>query len=142
MNATALQEYRRRHVPLYNENKMKLGVFGTNVSYGGTMTLAETTFRPTYQHNVEIAKKADALGFELIIPFARWKGFGGVTDYNGDCMEVFTWATALATQTNNIMVFATSHVPTMHPIVAAKQGATIDHISNGRWGLNIRLYPK
>jgi hypothetical protein len=24
------------------------------------------------------------------------------------------------------MVFSTSHVPTIHPIVAAKQGATID----------------
>jgi alkanesulfonate monooxygenase SsuD/methylene tetrahydromethanopterin reductase-like flavin-dependent oxidoreductase (luciferase family) len=35
------------------------------------------------------------------------------------------------------MLFSTSHVPTMHPIVAAKQGATIDHISAGRWGLNI-----
>jgi hypothetical protein len=32
MNATELQEYRRQHVPLYNDNKMKLGVFGTNVS--------------------------------------------------------------------------------------------------------------
>ena len=137
MNATELHEYRRQHVPLYNDNKMKLGVFGTNVSYGGTMTVAETSFRPTYQHNVAIAKKADALGFEMLIPFARWKGFGGVTDYNGDCMEVFTWATALATQTEQIMVFATSHVPVMHPIVVAKQGATIDHISNGRWGLNI-----
>ena len=35
------------------------------------------------------------------------------------------------------MVFSTSHVPTIHPVVAAKQGATIDHISGGRWGLNI-----
>ena len=51
-------------------------------------------------------------------------------------MEVYTWATALATQTENIVLFATSHVPTVHPILAAKQGATIDHISGGRWGRN------
>ena len=35
------------------------------------------------------------------------------------------------------MVAATSHVPTIHPIVAAKQATTIDHISNGRFALNL-----
>ncbi len=34
MNAADIAEYRRQHVPLYDANKMKLGVFGTNVSYG------------------------------------------------------------------------------------------------------------
>jgi alkanesulfonate monooxygenase SsuD/methylene tetrahydromethanopterin reductase-like flavin-dependent oxidoreductase (luciferase family) len=52
-------------------------------------------------------------------------------------METYIWATAMATQTKNLMLFSTSHVPTMHPIVAAKQGATIDHVSAGRWGLNV-----
>jgi alkanesulfonate monooxygenase SsuD/methylene tetrahydromethanopterin reductase-like flavin-dependent oxidoreductase (luciferase family) len=137
MNAADLQEYRRKHVPVFNDNKMKLGVFGSNVSGGGTITFAERSFTPTYQHNVAIAKKADELGLEMLIPFGRWKSLGGKTEYNGDCMEVYTWATAMATQTEHIMVFATSHVPTVHPIVAAKQGATIDQISNGRWGLNI-----
>jgi hypothetical protein len=83
MIPTQLQEYRREHVPLYNANKMKLGVFGTNVSGGGTMTFAETSFTPTYKHNVEIAKKADALGFEMFIPFARWKSLGGESEYTG-----------------------------------------------------------
>ena len=137
MTTTEIQEYRRQHVPLYNANKMKLGVFGTNVSYGGTMTFAETSFQPTYPHNLAIAQKAEALGLEFLIPFGRWKSLGGQSDYNGDCMEVYTWAAAIAAQTERIMVFATSHVPTVHPIVSAKQGSTIDHISNGRWGLNI-----
>jgi alkanesulfonate monooxygenase SsuD/methylene tetrahydromethanopterin reductase-like flavin-dependent oxidoreductase (luciferase family) len=116
---------------------MKLGVFGQNVSHGCCITLAETTFEPTYEHSVTIARKADALGFELLVPVGRWRGFGGATDFNGTCMETYTWAAAMATQTEKIMIFSTSHVPTIHPIVAAKQGATIDHISNGRWGLNI-----
>ena len=137
MNATALREYRRTHIPVFNDNKMKLGVFGSNVSYGCTISLAESTFAPTYEHNVAIAQKADALGFELLVPVGRWKGFGGPTDFKGTCMETYTWATAMATQTAHIMVFSTSHVPTIHPVVAAKQGATIDHISGGRRGLNI-----
>jgi alkanesulfonate monooxygenase SsuD/methylene tetrahydromethanopterin reductase-like flavin-dependent oxidoreductase (luciferase family) len=39
--------------------------------------------------------------------------------------------------TNNPAVFATCHVPTMHPVMAAKQAATIDHISGGRFTLNV-----
>jgi alkanesulfonate monooxygenase SsuD/methylene tetrahydromethanopterin reductase-like flavin-dependent oxidoreductase (luciferase family) len=34
-------------------------------------------------------------------------------------------------------VLATAHVPVFEPLVAAKQGATIDHIGGGRFGLNV-----
>ena len=35
------------------------------------------------------------------------------------------------------MVVATGHVPALHPIVASKQSVTVDHITNGRFGLNL-----
>ncbi len=37
------------------------------------------------------------------------------------------------------MVFSTSHVPTKNPIVAAKESVTVDHISGGRFGLNMTM---
>jgi len=129
--------WRRAHVPVYNGNRLKLGIFGMNCSNGCTITHAETSFVPTYEHNVKIAKLADELGFEMLVPVGRWKHFGGTTQFNANNMEVFTWATALACNTQHIMTFATSHVPTVHPLFAAKQAATIDNISNGRFGLNI-----
>jgi FMNH2-dependent dimethyl sulfone monooxygenase len=132
-----LGAWRAQHVPVYNRNRLKLGIFGMNCSNGCTITHAPTTFVPTYEHNVKIAKLADQLGFELLVPVGRWKHFGGTTKFNSNNMEVFTWATALACNTENIMVYATSHVPTVHPLFAAKQAATIDHISHGRFGLNI-----
>ncbi len=132
-----VREWRRRHVPVYNDNRLKLGIFGMNCSNGCTITHAATNFEPTYQHNVEIAKLADQLGFEMLVPVGRWKHFGGTTKFNGDNMEVFTWATALACNTERIMTFATSHVPTVHPLFAAKQAATIDRIANGRFGINV-----
>jgi len=132
-----LAAWRRAHVPVYNENRLKLGIFGMNCSNGCTITHAETTFEPTYEHNVKIAKLADELGFEMLVPVGRWKHFGGSTMFNANNMEVYTWATALACNTQRIMTFATSHVPTVHPLFAAKQAATIDNISNGRFGLNI-----
>ena len=132
-----IQEYRREHVPVYNDQKLKLGLFGTNCSYGLTMSHADTTYRPTWEHTREIAKRADEIGFEMLVPIARWRGFGGSTDFNGECFETYTWAAGLAAETRNIMVFATSHIPTMHPIVAAKMATTVDHISGGRFGLNL-----
>ena len=135
--AIALEEFRRAHVPLYNDQKLKLGVFGINCSYGVNISHAPTTYKVTWEHTSEIVRRADAMGFELALPVARWRGFGGTTDFNGELFETYTWAAGLAQATKNIMVAATSHVPTVHPIVAAKQATTIDHISNGRFALNL-----
>src|SRR3954467_6622207 len=135
--AIAREEWRRAHVPLYNDQKLKLGVFGVNVSYGVNISHAPTTYKVTWEHTCEIVRRADAMGFELALPVARWRGFGGTTDFNGCSFETYTWAAGLAQATKNIMVAATSHVPTIHPIVAAKQATTIDHISGGRFALNV-----
>ena len=132
-----LRAWREANVPLYNEQKLKLGLFGTNCSYGLTMTQAETSYEVTWPHTIEIAQRADKMGFELLVPIARWRGFGGSTDFNGENYETYTWAAGVAAKTENIMPFATSHLPTVHPIVAAKAATTIDHISNGRAGLNV-----
>jgi dimethylsulfone monooxygenase len=123
--------------PMFNDQKMKLGLFGTNCSFGLIMSHAPTTYEVTWKHTVEIAQRADALGFEALVPVARWKGFGGTTNFNGNCFETYSWAAGLAQATENIAIFATSHLPTVHPIVAAKAATTIDHISGGRFGLNL-----
>lgn len=128
---------RQQTNPLFNDQKMKLGLFGSNCSYGLIMSHAPTTYEITWAHTKEIAQRADALGFEALIPVARWKGFGGSTNFNGNCFETYTWAAGLAEATENIAIAATSHLPTMHPIVAAKQATTIDHISGGRFALNL-----
>jgi alkanesulfonate monooxygenase SsuD/methylene tetrahydromethanopterin reductase-like flavin-dependent oxidoreductase (luciferase family) len=128
---------RRKTNPMFNDQRMKLGLFGTNCSHGLTMTHAPTTYKVTWEHTKEIAQRADELGFEALVPIARWRGFGGTTNFNGNCYETYTWAAGLAEATNNIAIFATSHLPTVHPIVAAKAAVTIDHISGGRFGLNL-----
>ena len=66
-----------------------------------------------------------------------WRGFGGVTNFNGPGFEAFSWAAGIGASTKYPSVFATSHVPTVHPIMAAKQGAAIDHITGGRFTLNV-----
>jgi alkanesulfonate monooxygenase SsuD/methylene tetrahydromethanopterin reductase-like flavin-dependent oxidoreductase (luciferase family) len=136
-NETGPLADRQQTNPLFNDQKMKLGLFGTNCSYGLIMSHAATTYEVTWAHTVEIAQRADALGFEAMIPVARWKGFGGSTNFNGNCFETYTWAAGLAQATEHIAIAATSHLPTINPIVAAKQATTIDHISGGRFALNL-----
>lgn len=132
-----LDAYREAGNPMFNSNKLKLGIFGSNCSNACAMTLAETSFEPTFEKNLEIARLLEASGFECMVPIARWRGFGGPSNFNGNCMETYTWAAALAAVTKSIFLFATSHVPTVHPIVAAKMAATIDRIARGRFGVNM-----
>ncbi|MBQ0826838.1 LLM class flavin-dependent oxidoreductase [Streptomyces tagetis] len=128
---------RRETNPLLNDQPMKLGLFGTNCSYGLIMSHAPSSYEITWEHTKSIARQADRMGLEVMVPVARWKGFGGSTNFNGNCFETYTWAAGLAEATENIAIAATSHLPTVHPIVAAKAATTIDRISGGRFALNL-----
>jgi len=52
-------------------------------------------------------------------------------------MEAFTFSAAIAQATRYSTVFTTTHAPTIHPVAVAKMSATIDHVSGGRFALNI-----
>jgi alkanesulfonate monooxygenase SsuD/methylene tetrahydromethanopterin reductase-like flavin-dependent oxidoreductase (luciferase family) len=123
--------------PLFNDNRLKLGTFGTNVSSGCAITTAPEAFVMNWPNTLRLAQTAERLGFEAIVPVARWKGFGGQSNFNGTAFETYTWAAGLAQATKETCVLTTSHVPTVHPIMAAKQAVTVDHISGGRFALNI-----
>jgi FMNH2-dependent dimethyl sulfone monooxygenase len=137
MTTQQLQDARRATNPLFNGNRLKLGIFGHNVSHGCAITLAEGHFETNWPSAKAISVLGDRAGFEALVPVARWKGFGGPTNFNGRCFETYTWAAGLAAVTDQAAVFSTSHVPTIHPVVAAKQATTIDHISRGRFALNV-----
>ena len=126
-----------RNPILASPNRLKLGVFGLNVSSGCAMTSAPGTLRIEWDESVRIARAAEAAGIEALVPVARWRGFGGVTNFNHRSFETLTWAAGLGAATERIAIFATVHVPTVHPVRAAKEIATIDHISRGRFALNI-----
>lgn len=118
-------------------NRLKLGLFGANCSSGRTYTTAPERWDATWENNLGLARIADAAGLECMIPIARWKGYGGESNPNGTSWESITWAAGLLTGTRSINVFATVHVPLIHPVVAAKQMATVDQIGGGRFGVNV-----
>ena len=62
---------------------------------------------------------------------------GATSNPNGSSFESIAWACGLLAVTRRLNVFCTVHVPLHHPLVAAKQMATADHIGQGRLGVNI-----
>lgn len=130
---------RRSERPIIDgPNAFKIAIFGANVSTGqGGLTLADNTLELANWGQVqEIAQKADSYGVDGFIPISRWQGLAGPERPWGRQFETFTWAAGVAAATKQIQVFATCHVPYIHPILAAKMSATVDHISGGRMGLN------
>lgn len=123
--------------PFYNDRKLKLGSFSINLHYGAAASSIEGTHKAEWPSIKALAKLHDDMEFEAIVPVARWRGFGGKTNFAGPGFETYTFAAGVGAQTEYPAAVATSHVPLVHPIMAAKQMITIDHITGGRSALNI-----
>jgi dimethylsulfone monooxygenase len=122
---------------------LKLGVFSFNASGGLNPSTQPRRYHVGWEHTSAIARRAEEMGFEFVLPVAKWRGYGGETDFYGESYETLTWAAGIAAQTSRITVGATVHVPVIHPTFVAKAGATVDAISGGRLALNVVMgwYP-
>jgi alkanesulfonate monooxygenase SsuD/methylene tetrahydromethanopterin reductase-like flavin-dependent oxidoreductase (luciferase family) len=136
-SATGDSEAAQRNPTMVNRNRLKLGLFGLNLSHGLSATKVPERWDASWEHNVTVARMADEAGFECLVPVGRWKGYGGTTNFENDSFETITWAGGLLAHTRRITVFGTVHVPLIHPVLAAKQCVTADHIGHGRFGLNV-----
>lgn len=117
-------------------NKLKLGLFGLNCSNGLNMSMAPTNYVATWEHTLAISQRADEMGLELLVPVARWRGWGGASDPFGESFETMTWAAGIASKTKEIIAVGTGQVSLMHPVFAAKQCVSLDHLSEGRFAFN------
>ncbi|MFP6735284.1 MAG: hypothetical protein VB959_15760, partial [Rhodospirillales bacterium] len=69
--------------PLFNGRKLKLGTFSTNLAYAGAFSTVEGTHTADWPAVLSLAKMADEMEFEAIVPVARWRGFGGINNVAG-----------------------------------------------------------
>lgn len=118
-------------------NRFKIGIFAANCDGGIAATKVPERWEPTWENNLKIAQMADEAGLEFMLPLGRWAGYGGETDHNGTSFETLIWSAGILASTKRIMAFSTLHVALIHPVFAAKQMVTSDHIGAGRFGLNI-----
>ena len=124
-------------IAMYNANTLKIGVFGANCSSSRTATRVPERWSASWPDCLALGRMADEAGIDFMLPIGRWKGYGGETDFHGTTLETVTWACGLLAATRQITVFGTVHAPLFHPVIAAKEFVTADHIGEGRFGLNI-----
>lgn len=122
--------------PVFGSNKLKLGVFGINGD-SNSRTLTPERYQFNWENSLDVAEQGDRLGFEAIVPYARFRSVVDPHHHSGFSFDNFPWSGAIAARTKFSCIMSTVHVTYIHPVVAAKAMATIDHISRGRFGLNI-----
>lgn len=95
----------------------------------------------TFDYNARCAVRAEELGFDLVFGLAQWMGkggYGGEMAFREKSTDPLVVTAGLAAITKRILLISTVHILYgWHPLHLAKLGATIDNMSNGRWGLNV-----
>jgi alkanesulfonate monooxygenase SsuD/methylene tetrahydromethanopterin reductase-like flavin-dependent oxidoreductase (luciferase family) len=124
-------------IAMYNANALKIGIFGANCSSGRSATKVPERWSASWPDCLRLARMADVAGIDFMLPIARWKGYGGETDFHGSSLETITWAVGLLGATGHMTVFGTVHAPLFHPLIAAKELVTADHVGEGRLGVNL-----
>jgi alkanesulfonate monooxygenase SsuD/methylene tetrahydromethanopterin reductase-like flavin-dependent oxidoreductase (luciferase family) len=127
----------QQRTAMYNANAFKIGLFGANCSSGRSATKVPERWTASWPDCLKLARLADDAGIDFMLPIGRWKGYGGDTDFHGSTLETVTWAAGLLAATERITVFGTVHAPLFNPIIAAKEFVTVDHIGEGRFGINL-----
>src|SRR5437899_6102782 len=127
----------RDRIAMYNPNVLKIGIFGANCSSGRSATKVPERWSASWPDCRRLARMADEAGIDFMLPIGRWKGYGGATDFHGSTLETITWAVGLLCATERMTVFGTVHAPLFHPLIAAKEFVTADHVGAARFGVNL-----
>ncbi|RFA38394.1 pyrimidine utilization protein A [Alkalilimnicola ehrlichii] len=116
---------------------MDIGVFIPIGNNGWLISTNAPQYKPTFDLNKEIVLKAEQYDFDFALSMIKLRGFGGKTEFWEYNLESFTLMAGLAAVTDKIQLFATAATLTLPPAIVARMAATIDSISNGRFGVNL-----
>lgn len=118
-----------------------LGLFLPTLKGGWSISAAPRSTSWTFAYNRQCAELVEELGFDFVFQVGQWAGeggYGGTIRYREEGLEPLTTATGLAVATRRLMLVSTVHILYgLHPLFVAKVGASIDHMSQGRWGINV-----
>ena len=124
-----------------SDHKMILGLFLPMQQGAWSPSRAPRSTSWTFDYIARCARMAEDFGFDLAFGLAQWLGKGG---YGGEMrfreheVDPIIANAALSSLTKSIVLINTVHVLyAWHPLHLAKFGAAMDHISGGRWGINV-----
>ena len=116
---------------------MQIGVFCPIGNNGWLISKNSPQYKPSFELNKTVVQSAEQYGFDFALSMIKLRGFGGETEFWDYNLESFTLMSGLAAVTSKIKIYATAATLAMPPAIVARMAATIDSISNGRFGLNV-----
>jgi pyrimidine oxygenase len=116
---------------------MDVGVFIPIGNNGWLISTTSPQYKPSFALNRAVVQKAESYGFEFALSMIKLRGFGGDSEFWDHNLESFTLMSGLAAVTEKIRLYASVALLTIPPAIIARMAATIDDISNGRFGVNI-----
>jgi dimethylsulfone monooxygenase len=104
--------------------------------FGGWLRNIEDEGMPaTFAYQRELAQQADRTGWDVTL--VAELNLNDIKGPEADCLEAWTTAAALAPLTERLELMTAVRPNFRLPAVVAKEAATIDQISNGRFTLNV-----
>ena len=122
---------------MFNDNAMKLGLFAPNCRGGCAITTVPERWDAVVGDTTSRSRSScDEAGIEFLLPIARWRATAAPSRLpGGHVRDDDVGVGLLAQHEATCTVFGTIHAPMIHPIVAAKQMATIDlHLARAASG--------
>ncbi|MHB2207724.1 pyrimidine utilization protein A [Methylobacterium sp. CM6257] len=116
---------------------MSVGVFIPIGNNGWLLSENAPQYRPSFELNKQVTLKAEGYGLDFALSMIKLRGFGGKTEFWDHTLESFTLMAGLAAVTTRIRLFATAATLCLPPAIVARMAATIDSISDGRFGVNL-----
>ena len=112
---------------------IKFAYWVPNVSGGLVVSNIEQRTDWSYEYNIKLAQAAEANGFEYALTQIRFTaGYGAEYQH-----ESVSFSHALLAKTEKLKVIAAILPGPWKPVLAAKQLATIDYLTQGRIAINV-----
>ena len=119
------------------KKKFYIGLFAFNASSGVTLTKQSNRWQPNIDKINEAARICEKNKFDFLLPIARWNDWSGYTNPHRNTYETFCLMSSIAAITKKIKIYSTIHLPFTNPIFATRAAVTMNHLSNGRFGINL-----
>jgi dimethylsulfone monooxygenase len=121
---------------------MMIGLFLPTQTGGFSQSKLPRATQWDFDYNKRLTLQAESYGFDFVFGLQQWVqkgGFGGEIKYRENFLDPFISTVAIGALTKSIVTISTVHIlyGSLHPLYLARFAATADHITGGRFGLNI-----
>ncbi|SDK18906.1 LLM class flavin-dependent oxidoreductase [Sediminibacillus albus] len=113
---------------------MKYG-FWLPVFGGWLRNVEDEGMPPTFEYTKQVVQSAEEWGYDTTLIAELY--LNDIKGTDADSLEAWSTAAGLAAVTEKIEIMTAVRPGFHHPAVTAKMAANIDHISNGRFTLNV-----